>query len=499
MQKYIVGQFINGQHITNGNRTSLDLFNPATGDLQGKVECANDNDIEQIIEAAKTAFTQWSQTTLVKRAQILFRFKNLIENNLNDLARIITAEHGKPLNDAIGSIQRGLAVVDYACGIPDHLKGEMSIDAGTGIDCFSLRQPLGVCLGITPFNFPAMIPLWMFPIAIACGNCFILKPSEKDPSCAVKLAELMKEAGLPDGVLNVVQGQKAVVDKLITHPDVKAVSFVGSTPVAESIYKTATQHGKRVQAFGGAKNHCVVLEDADLDLVSDSIMGAAYGSSGQRCMAISVVVTVGDKVGDGLVERLKPKVQALKIGPGTEDVDMGPLVTKEHLTKVKSYIDVGVEEGARLVVDGRKSNISQLPQGNYLGGSLFDYVTPNMRIYKEEIFGPVLIVIRAKDFMHAIQLINEHEFGNGTAVFTSDPNKARLFSKMVQVGMIGINVPIPVPIAQYSFGGWKRSLFGDIHMHGPEGIQFYTRLKTVTSRWPEKNSDSIGYHMPVIT
>lgn len=492
---YTIEHFINGHFVHDQNEQQHELFNPATNQLQAKIYYASDHTVDEAVAAANRAFTSWSNVTLAKRSQVLFKFKYLIEQHMEELAHIVTREHGKTVNDALGSIQRGLAVVEYACGIADHLKGDFSIDASSGIDCYSMRQPLGVCVGITPFNFPAMIPLWMFPIAIACGNTFVLKPSEKDPSCSLKLAQLMSEAGLPPGVLNVVQGGKDVVDNLLKHPQVKAVSFVGSSPVAEYVYQTATQHQKRVQAFGGAKNHCIVMPDADLPYTVDAIMGAAYGSAGERCMAISVVIAVGDKVADRLVNDLRAKIKDLKIGEGTQEVDMGPLVSKEHLAKVKDYIATGVSEGATLVVDGRTQDHGE---GNFLGASLFDHVTPSMKIYQDEIFGPVLSVVRAPDFAVAIDYINTHQFGNGTAIFTSDPNMARTFSKEVQVGMIGVNIPIPVPIAQYSFGGWKRSLFGDIYMHGSEGVRFYTKQKTITSKWPSSKSQGPEYKMPTI-
>ncbi|MBA2653524.1 MAG: CoA-acylating methylmalonate-semialdehyde dehydrogenase [Gammaproteobacteria bacterium] len=493
---YKVEHFIKGKRTHDKEDQPHALLNPATNEHQGEVYYASPNSIELALASAKEAFATWSQTTLAKRSQILFKYKTLIEQNQNELAALITQEHGKTLADSIGSIQRGLSVVEYACGIASHLKGDFAIDASTGIDCYSLRQPLGVCVGITPFNFPAMIPLWMFPLSIACGNTFILKPSEKDPSCGLRLAELMHEAGLPDGVLNVLQGGREVVDALLHHPDIKAVSFVGSSPIAEYVYKTATSHHKRVQAFGGAKNHCIVMPDADLQDSVNSIMGAAYGSAGERCMAISVVLAVGDEVADALITRLKEKISHLSIGPGTSDVDIGPLVTQEHLQKVTSYIDLGIEEGAELVVDGRDTHKNQ--SGNFLGASLFDRVQPSMRIYQEEIFGPVLSVVRVPDFSTAIELTNSHQFGNGTAIFTRDPNVARTFAKEAQVGMIGINIPIPVPVAQFSFGGWKRSLFGDLHMHGQEGIQFYTKLKTITSKWPISKSGIAEYKMPTL-
>lgn len=494
-----IEHFIAGQLIHDESEKSHTLLNPANGQETGRVFYANENTINKAVTVANDAFKLWSQTTLTKRSQILFRFKSLVEEHQTQLAKVITQEHGKTINDALGSIARGLAVVEYACGIADHLKGEISMDAGTGVDCYSIRQPLGVCVGITPFNFPAMIALWMFPLAIACGNTFILKPSEKDPSCSVLLAQLFQQAGLPNGVLNVVHGGKETVDRLLYQPDVKAVSFVGSSPVAEYIYKTATEQHKRVQAFGGAKNHCVVMPDADLDYVTEAIMGAAYGSAGERCMAISVAVIVGDKTADKLIQQLVPKIKALKIGAGTQDdVEMGPLITKEHLGKVQSYLDIGVAEGAELVVDGRKVSSLKDSKGNFLGGSLFDRVEPVMQIYREEIFGPVLSIVRVPTFNKAIDLINAHEFGNGTAIFTQDANLARTFAKNVQVGMIGINIPIPVPVAAHSFGGWKRSLFGDIHMHGREGIQFYTKLKTITAKWPSIEKNLADYKMPVL-
>lgn len=492
---YNVPHFIQGQAVTTDGRTS-DIFNPATGKVIGQVNLADKKTVDQAVAAAKAAFPGWAATSPLRRARILFKFKMLLEENIEELAKIVNQEHGKTLVDAKGSIQRGIDVVEYACGIPTHLKGSFTEEVASDIDSFSMRQPLGVCVGITPFNFPAMIPLWMFPIAIACGNTFIIKPSEKDPSCAMRLVELAKKAGVPDGVVNVVQGDKEAVDTLLTHPDVKAISFVGSTPIAEYVYKTATSHGKRVQAFGGAKNHCILMPDADLDQAADAIVGAAYGSAGERCMAITVVVAVGDQVADALVEKIKPRIQELKIGPGDKaDVEMGPLVTHAHWERVKSYIDLGEQEGAELVVDGRQYKPKGHENGFYMGGTLFDHVKPEMRIYKEEIFGPVLCIVRAPDFDSALKLINEHEFGNGTSIFTCDGNTARMFASKVQVGMVGINIPIPVPVAYHSFGGWKRSMFGDVHMHGPEGVQFYTKLKTVTQRW-FKSTKGAEFSMP---
>jgi malonate-semialdehyde dehydrogenase (acetylating)/methylmalonate-semialdehyde dehydrogenase len=428
----------------------------------------------------------------------MFRFKELIEKHTDALARLITAEHGKVLSDAKGSLQRGLEVVEFACGIPHLLKGEFSENVGTNIDAYTLRQPIGVCAGITPFNFPAMVPLWMFPLAIACGNTFILKPSEKVPSCSMRLAELLVEAGAPAGVLNVVNGGKEAVNAILAHPGIGAVSFVGSTPVAEHVYRTGTHAGKRVQALGGAKNHMVILPDADLDQAADALMGAAYGSAGERCMAVSVAVAVG-AAADPLIAKLSPRVRALKIGPGTDaESEMGPLVTAAQRDRVKGYIDLGVREGAELVVDGRDLRLQGYEDGFFLGGSLFDRVRPDMRIYQEEIFGPVLSVVRAAGFEDALKLVNEHEFGNGAAVFTRDGDAARSFVSRVAAGMVGVNVAIPVPMAFYSFGGWKHSLFGDHHMHGAEGVRFYTRLKSVTSRWPTGIRAGADYIMPTM-
>jgi malonate-semialdehyde dehydrogenase (acetylating)/methylmalonate-semialdehyde dehydrogenase len=481
-----INHFIAGAAFaTDGARLSQPVINPATGTTIAEVVFADAATVEKAIEAAQTALPLWSAVPPVRRARVLFKYKALLEKHIDELAALVTAENGKTLTDARGSVQRGIEVVELACGIPYLLKGSYAENAATDVDCYSIRQPLGICVGITPFNFPAMIPLWMFPMAIACGNTFILKPSERDPSCALRLAELVTQAGLPPGVLNVLQGDKNTVNALITHPQVAAVSFVGSTPVAENIYRTATQHGKRVQAFGGAKNHCVVMPDADIEQAVDALIGAAYGSAGERCMAISAVLAVGN-IGTELVARLAPRVRALKIGPGTDsNTEMGPLITSEHLQRVKSYVDSGVAEGATLVVDGREFKLKEFPQGNFLGGCLFDNVTANMRIYREEIFGPVLVILHVPDFESALKLVNEHEYGNGTAIFTRDGGIARTFAARVKVGMVGINVPIPVPVAYQPFGGWKRSLFGDIHLHGDEGMRFYTKVKSVTQRWFE--------------
>ncbi len=495
---YTISHFINGKTFTNPQDRSQDLFNPATGEVAGKVTLANKSDIEQTVAAAKAAFAAWSATTPSRRSRVLFKFNELLNEHLDELAELVTREHGKTLTDARGSVQRGIEVVEYACGIPNHLMGKFAAEVGSGTDCYSIRQPLGVCAGITPFNFPAMIGLWMFPIAIACGNTFIWKPSEKDPSVSIRIAELIKAAGLPDGVLNVVQGDKEAVDSLLTHPDIQAISFVGSTSVAEYVYKTATANYKRVQAFGGAKNHCVVMPDADLKETADAIVGAAYGSAGERCMAISVAVAVGDKVADKLIQLMTPRIENLKIGAGTDkNVEMGPLITKQHLEKVKSYVDLGIKEGAKLVVDGRNYQAKNYPNGFYLGGCLFDQVLPNMKIYQDEIFGPVLSIVRVPTLDKAIELISDNPYGNGTAIFTHSGEIAREFASKVQVGMIGINVPIPVPVAYHSFGGWKRSIFADIHMHGPEGVQFYTKLKTITQRWP-KESKGADFNIPTM-
>jgi malonate-semialdehyde dehydrogenase (acetylating)/methylmalonate-semialdehyde dehydrogenase len=428
----------------------------------------------------------------------MFRFKALVEENMDELANIVTAEHGKTVEDACGSITRGLEVVEFACGIPHLLKGVFTDNVGTGVDSWSMRQPLGVCVGITPFNFPAMVPMWMFPVAIACGNTFVLKPSEKDPSCVLRLAELLSEAGLPHGVFNVINGDVDAVEALLKDERVAAVSFVGSTAVAESIYRNGTDHGKRVQALGGAKNHMVVMPDADLDQATDALMGAAFGSAGERCMAVSVAVAVGE-AGDALVEKLTPRVAGLKVGPGADpDSDMGPLVTGAHFDRVKGYIDLGVEEGADMRVDGRGLSLQGYEGGYYMGGTLFDRVTSDMRIYKEEIFGPVLSVVRQDDFEGALAIVNGHEYGNGAAIFTRDGDAAREFSQRAEAGMVGVNVPIPVPMAFHSFGGWKRSLFGDHNVHGPEGVHFYTRMKTVTSRWPTGIRAGAEYVMPTM-
>jgi malonate-semialdehyde dehydrogenase (acetylating)/methylmalonate-semialdehyde dehydrogenase len=490
--------WINGKHVEGTSGRFGDVYNPATGEVASQVPLASTAELNDAVDAAKAAFPDWAATPPLTRARVMFKYKTLIEDNADRLAALITAEHGKVLSDAGGSLTRGLEVVEFACGIPQLLKGEYTEQVGRGIDAWTTRQPVGVCAGITPFNFPAMVPMWMYPMAIACGNTFILKPSEKDPSCALLLAELATEAGLPDGVLNVVNGDKEAVDAILAHPDVPAISFVGSTPIAHYIYSTGATNGKRVQALGGAKNHMVVMPDADMEQAADALMGAAYGSAGERCMAISVAVAVGD-AGEKLMKLLKPKVEALKIGPGTDnEMDMGPLVTGEHLNNVKGYVDIGVEEGADLVVDGREYSLQGYEDGFFMGGCLFDNVTTDMRIYKEEIFGPVLSVVRSEKFDDAVQMINDHEFGNGVSIFTRDGDAAREFTNRIQVGMVGVNVPIPVPMAFHSFGGWKSSLFGDIHMHGPEGVRFYTRQKAVTSRWPTGVRAGAEFTMPTM-
>jgi malonate-semialdehyde dehydrogenase (acetylating)/methylmalonate-semialdehyde dehydrogenase len=481
--------WINGKTVAPAGRTG-EVFNPATGQVTKKVVFADANLIDAAVKAASAAFPAWRDTPPVRRARVMQRFLDLLQKNQKQLAQIIHEEHGKTLEDAMGSVQRGIEVVEFACGIPQLLKGEYSENVGTQVDTHTMRQPVGVCAGITPFNFPVMVPLWMFPMAIACGNTFILKPSEKVPSASIRMAELFKEAGLPDGVLNVVHGDKAAVDGLLTHPGVHAISFVGSTPIAKYIYETAAKHGKRVQALGGAKNHAVVLPDADLEFAADALIGAAYGSAGERCMAISAVVAVG-AAGDPLVKLLEKKAKAIKLG-----VDMGPLVTCQHRDKVASYIETGLKEGAKLVVDARQQECPK--EGFYLGTSLFDYVTPDMEIYKNEIFGPILVVLRADTLEEAVDLVNRNPYANGTAIFTESGGAARRFAAEIQVGMVGINVPIPVPVAFYSFGGWKSSLFGDLHVHGTESVKFYTRTKAVTMRWPHQDTPAPGFNMPTL-
>lgn len=494
----LIEHFINGKIAKGSSKKTSKVFNPATGEQTSEVNLASKADVDLAVQKAKQAFTDWGRKPPAQRARIIFKFKELIEKNLDEITKLIVSEHGKVYEDAKGSLTRGLEVVEFACGIPHLLKGEFAENVGTDVDSWSIRQPLGVCAGITPFNFPAMVPMWMFPISIACGNTFILKPSEKDPSCSIKLAQLFKEAGLPDGVFNVVNGDKEAVDALLTNQDVAAISFVGSTPIAKYIYENAAKNEKRVQALGGAKNHCVVMPDCDLDQAVNGLMGAAYGSAGERCMAQSVAVAVG-KIGNQLVTKLAKKVESLKVGPGMDkNSEMGPLVTKQHLEKVRGYVDLGVQEGAKLVVDGRNIKFQGYEKGFYIGGCLFDNVDKKMRIYKEEIFGPVLSVVRVKDFESAVDLVNEHEFGNGTSIYTRDGDVGRTFAHKIKIGMVGINIPIPVPVAYHSFGGWKRSLFGDQHMHGPEGVRFYTKLKTITSKWPSGLRSDPEFVMPTM-
>ncbi|MEV5409656.1 CoA-acylating methylmalonate-semialdehyde dehydrogenase [Thermopolyspora sp. NPDC052614] len=493
-----INHWINGAETAPAHDRRGEVYNPATGKVTGRVALATPEEVDAAVAAALAAFEDWSATPPHVRARVLFRFRDLVERHRDRLAAIITAEHGKVFDDARGEVTRGLEVVEFACGVPQLLKGEFSEAVGRGVDATTLRQPLGVVAGITPFNFPAMVPMWMFPIAIATGNTFVLKPSEKDPTLGIELARLLKEAGLPDGVFNVVNGDKVAVDALLRHPDVEAISFVGSTPVAEYVHTTAASYGKRVQALGGAKNHMVVMPDADLDQAVGALMGAAYGSAGERCMAISVVVPVGEDTADRLRRKLVAALAELKVGDGMrEGVEMGPLVTGDHRAKVLGYLDVAAEEGAEIVVDGRKEGgRPEGDEGFFVGGSLLDHVGPGMRVYREEIFGPVLSIVRAETFAQALTLVNEHEFGNGTAIFTRDGNTARTFVSKVRAGMVGVNVPIPAPMAFHSFGGWKRSLFGDHHVHGPEGVRFYTRGKAVTVRWPGDAAITTDFAMP---
>ena len=494
-----ISHWINGQAEPGTATRHGPVFDPATGEQAASVPMANGVEMDAALAAAGAAFPGWAATPAVRRARVMFRFKELIEQHRAEIAGLITAEHGKVLSDADGSLQRGLEVVEFACGIPHLLKGEFSSDLGRGVDCQSMREPLGVCAGISPFNFPAMVPMWMFPLAIACGNTFIMKPSEKDPSCAVRLAELLHEAGLPPGVLNVVHGDKEAVDVLLHDERVSAVSFVGSTPVAEYVYRQAAEQGMRAQSLGGAKNHMVILPDADIEQAADALIGAAYGSAGERCMAISVAVAVGD-AGDRLREALLPRIAAIKVRPGDQPgADMGPLITREHLHKVNSYIETGQAEGAELVVDGRELQHSSWGDGFFLGPTLFDHASTQMKIYQDEIFGPVLTMLRAEHLDDALGIVNGHEYANGAAVFTRSGKAAREFSSQVTAGMVGVNIPIPVPMAFYSFGGNKRSIFGDSNVHGAEGVRFYTRLKTITSRWPEGlPGESGGLDMPTL-
>ncbi|MFC4314569.1 CoA-acylating methylmalonate-semialdehyde dehydrogenase [Steroidobacter flavus] len=491
-----ITHWVGGKAVPGEQTRAGDVFDPSTGEVTARVPFASLEELDACVRTARAAYPAWAATPPLRRARVMFRFRDLLERASDELAEAISREHGKTLADARGEIVRGLEVVEFACGIPDLLKGEHNESVGTGVDAFSIRQPLGVVAGITPFNFPAMVPLWMFPIALACGNAFILKPSERDPSASVLIARILHEAGLPAGVFNVIHGDREIVDGLLSHPGVAAVSFVGSTPVARHVHLEGTKHGKRVQALGGAKNHAVIMPDADLDDAVNALMGAAFGSAGERCMAISIAVAVGDDTADRLITKLEPKVKALRIGGYSDlNADMGPLITGEHRSKVCSYIESGVGEGASLVVDGR-GGLSN--KGFFLGGSLFDGVKPQMRIYQEEIFGPVLGVVRVPDLDAAIDLINAHTYANGTAIFTRSGSAARAFTSAIEVGMVGVNVPLPVPMAFHSFGGWRSSLFGDHHIYGREGVRFYTRLKAVTQRWPRDVQHAAEFSMPTM-
>jgi len=496
-----INHYIGGQRVDGTSGRFADVYNPATGEVTRQTALASSDEVARAVAAAKVAAPAWARTPALRRARMIDRFKELVRANADKLAEAISEEHGKTHDDALGEVQRGLEVAEFAAGAPQLLKGEFSEDVGTGVDSHAIRQPLGVVAGITPFNFPVMVPMWMFPVALVCGNTFVLKPSERDPSASLMIADLLAEAGAPEGVFNVVQGDKEAVDALLTHPDVQAVSFVGSTAIATYIYSTGTANGKRVQALGGAKNHMVIMPDADLDMAVDALMGAAYGSAGERCMAVSVAVPVTDKVADSLVERLAPRVRELKIGPAVDrGVEMGPLVTADALARVRGYLDKGVAEGAELVVDGRDFKMQRqgYENGFFVGGSLFDRVTPEMSIWRDEIFGPVLSMARAQDYDQAVELVHKHPYGNGVAIFTRDGDAARQFTQDIEVGMVGVNVPIPVPMAFHSFGGWKQSLFGDHHIHGPEGIRFNTRLKMVTTRWPKGMRAGSEYTIPTL-
>jgi malonate-semialdehyde dehydrogenase (acetylating) / methylmalonate-semialdehyde dehydrogenase len=494
-----IGHFIGGKEVTGGSGRFADVFNPNTGEVQARVALAKHAEVEHAVALAQAAQPAWAATNPQRRARVMFKFLDLVQKEFDSLAALLSSEHGKTVPDSRGDIQRGLEAVEFACGIPHLMKGEYSTAAGPGIDLYSLRQPLGVVAGITPFNFPAMIPMWKFAPAIACGNAFILKPSERDPSVPMRLGELMIEAGLPAGILNVVNGDKEAVDTLLTDPRVMAVGFVGSSAIAEYVYATGCANGKRVQCFGGAKNHLIVMPDADMDQAVDALIGAGYGSAGERCMAVSVAVPVGSKTADLLMRKLVPRVESLKIGPSSDaQADYGPLVTRAHLDKVRHYVDTGVKEGAKLVVDGRGFKLQGYENGNFIGGCLFDEVTPGMRIYKEEIFGPVLSVVRARDYEEAVRLPSEHDYGNGVAIFTRDGDTARDFTERVNVGMVGVNFAIPVPLSYYTFGGWKRSGFGDLNQHGPDSIRFYTKTKTVTSRWPSGTKEGAEFVIPTM-
>jgi malonate-semialdehyde dehydrogenase (acetylating) / methylmalonate-semialdehyde dehydrogenase len=493
------GHFIKGHRIAGTSGRHAEVFEPMTGEVRGRVALANAGEVDAAVKAAVNAQPQWGATNPQRRARVLMKFLELAQRDNDALAELLAREHGKTIADAKGDIQRGLEVVEFCIGAPHLMKGEFTDGAGPGIDVYSMRQPLGVVAGITPFNFPAMIPLWKIAPALACGNAYVLKPSERDPGVPMRIAELFLEAGLPDGVLNVVNGDKESVDAILDHPDIKAIGFVGSTPIAQYIYARGCAAGKRVQCFGGAKNHMIIMPDADMDQAVDALIGAGYGSAGERCMAISVAVPVGKETAERLVSKLAPRVESLKVGTSTDSsADFGPLVTRAHLDKVRDYVDTGVREGAKLLVDGRGFSMQGYENGFYMGGCLFDHVTPGMRIYKEEIFGPVLSVVRANAYEDAIRLANEHEMGNGVAIFTRDGDAARDFAARVQVGMVGVNVPIPVPIAYYTFGGWKASSFGDLNQHGPDAFRFYTKTKTVTSRWPSGIKDGADFVIPTM-
>ncbi len=496
-----IGHHVGGRHLAGRSGRSQPVHDPATGAVRTSVALASGAEVEEAVAGAAAAWPVWAKTSPLKRARVLDRFKMLLWERADRLAEAISAEHGKTHDDALGEVTRGIEVVEFAAAAPTLLKGEFSENVGTGVDSHMIRQPLGVVAGITPFNFPAMVPMWMFPVALASGNCFVLKPSERDPSASLLLAEWLTEAGLPPGVFNVVQGDRVAVDALLRHPDVAAISFVGSTPIARYVHETASAHGKRVQALGGAKNHMVIMPDADIDMAVNALMGAAYGSAGERCMAISVAVPVTDAVADALIARLKPRIEALRIGPAADPgSEMGPLVTGQHLERVRGYIEAGVREGADLVVDGRtfRQTMQGFENGFFVGGTLFDRVTPDMSIYRDEIFGPVLSVVRCGSYGEAVELIDGHDYANGTAIFTRDGDTARAFAQDVRVGMVGVNVPIPVPMAFHSFGGWKNSIFGDHAMHGMEGVRFYTRLKTVTTRWPRGIRNDPQFAMPTL-
>ena len=498
----IVGNFIGGKITHSASNETIPVYDPATGKVVRELTQSTAAEVEKAIEVAHAAFPEWSKTAPLRRARVMFNFKALMEKHREELAALIVSEHGKVWSDALGELTRGIEVVEFACGIPHLIKGEYSADVGSGVDSFSLMQPLGVVAGITPFNFPAMVPMWMFPIALACGNTFVLKPPALVPSASVRMAELLKEAGLPDGVFNVVHSSNEDAEQLYKDPRIAAVSFVGSSGVAEHIYKTASAHGKRVQAFGAAKNHAIVMPDADLDATVNAIMGGAFGSAGERCMALPVVVAVGDDTADKLIARLTPLIKALRVGPGiqkgAEENEMGPVVSAAHQKKVLGYIDKGEQEGAKLVVDGRSIQVAGHAEGYYVGGTLFDNVTSDMTIWREEIFGPVLSIMRSSDYDSALQLVNSHEFGNGSAIFTSNGHTAREFVQNVEAGMVGVNVPVPVPMAFHSFGGWKRSVFGALNVHGTDGVRFYTRMKTATARWPSGQQTVSEFSMPTL-